>query len=116
MSAFSHYFKDFAIVYYVTMTLYNSKSSSRYYVCLSVLVLGSTRFAHLSSAFPWPHGLVVDISGCLFSLTKLMVSHDLPRSTVTNQIAFDQRDLHSTPEFERVLEHRCQVLVSKLET
>ena len=29
------------------------------------------------------------------SLTKLMVSHDLPRSTVTNQIAFDQRDLYS---------------------
>ena len=25
-----------------------------------------------------------------YSLTKLMISHDLPRSTVTNQIAFDQ--------------------------
>ena len=45
-----------------------------------------------------------------------MVSHDLPRSTVTNQIAFDQRDLHSTLEFERVLDHRGQALVSKLET
>ena len=33
----------------------------------------------------------------LFSLTKLMVSNDLPRSTVTNQIAFDQQDLDSTP-------------------
>ena len=32
-----------------------------------------------------------------------MVSRDLPRSTVTNQIAFDQRDLHSTPEFERAM-------------
>ena len=27
-----------------------------------------------------------------FSLTKLNVSHDSLRSTVTNQIAFDQRD------------------------
>ena len=39
MLAFSHYFKDFAIVYYVTMAPYNSKSSSRYDVCLGVLVL-----------------------------------------------------------------------------
>ena len=29
-----------------------------------------------------------------------MVSHDLRCSTVTNQIAFDQPDLYSTPEFE----------------
>ena len=28
MSAFSHFFKDFAIVYDVTMATYNSKSSS----------------------------------------------------------------------------------------
>ena len=39
MSAFCHNFKDFAIVYYVTTAPYNSKSSSRYYVCLSALVL-----------------------------------------------------------------------------
>ena len=39
MSAFSHYFKDFAIVYCVTMAPYNSKSSSRYDVCLGALVL-----------------------------------------------------------------------------
>ena len=45
-----------------------------------------------------------------------MVSHDLPRSTVTNQIAFDQRDLYSTPEFERTMNRRYQALVSKLET
>ena len=51
----------------------------------------------------------------LFSLRKLMVSHDLPRSTVTNQIAFDQRDLYSTPEFDRTMDRRCQALVSKLE-
>ena len=39
----------------------------------------------------------------LISLTKqkLKVSHGLPRSKVTNQVAFDQRDLHLTPEFER---------------
>ena len=35
-----------------------------------------------------------------------MVSHDLPRLTVTNQIAFDQRDLYSTPEFERTMDRR----------
>ena len=45
-----------------------------------------------------------------------MVSHDLPRSTVTNQIAFDQQDLYSTPEFVRTMDRRCQALVSKLET
>ena len=45
-----------------------------------------------------------------------MVSRDLPRSTITNQIAFDQRHLHSTPEFEHEMNHRCQALVSKLET
>ena len=45
-----------------------------------------------------------------------MVSHDLPRSTVTKQIAFDQRDLHSTPVFERAMDRHCQALVSKLET
>ena len=50
------------------------------------------------------------------TLTKLMVSHDLSHSTVTNQIAFDQQDLHSTPEFERAMDRRCQGLVSKLET
>ena len=67
MSAFSHYFKDFVIVYYVTMAPYNSKSSSRYDVCLCALVLTyflrapglfNVRQVHtsefiLSSAFPW---------------------------------------------------------------
>ena len=50
-----------------------------------------------------------------FRLTKL-ISQDLPHSTITNQIAFDQRDLHLTPEFEHAMDHRCQALVSKLET
>ena len=45
-----------------------------------------------------------------------MVSHDLPRSTVTMQIAFDQGDLHSSPVFERAMDRRCWALVSKLET
>ena len=31
------------------------------------------------------------------SLTKLMVSNDLRRSTVTNQIAYDRRDSDSAP-------------------
>ena len=35
------------------------------------------------------------------SLTKLMVSHDLLRSTVTNQIEFDQRDSKSIANLER---------------
>ena len=32
------------------------------------------------------------VSSDMLSLEKLMVSHDLLCSTVTNQIAFDQRD------------------------
>ena len=50
------------------------------------------------------------------SLTKLMVSHDLSHSMVANQIAFDQRDFHSTTEFEPAMDRRCQALVYKLET
>ena len=45
-----------------------------------------------------------------------MVSHDLLRSLVTYQIAFDQQELYSTSEVERSMDRRCQVLVSKLET
>ena len=58
---------------------------------------------------------MVDVNdkGCL---TRLMVSHDLQRSTVTKKIAFDQRGLDSTPEFERTMDRRYQALVSKLET
>ena len=52
----------------------------------------------------------------IISLAKLMVSHDLQHSMLTNQIAFDQRHLHLTPEFECLMDRRCQVLVSKLET
>ena len=32
------------------------------------------------------------------------------------EIAFDQLDLRSTSEFERMIDRRCQVLVSRLET
>ena len=39
-----------------------------------------------------------------YSLTKLMVSHDLLRSTVTNQIAFDQRNSKSISNFERAMD------------
>ena len=45
-----------------------------------------------------------------------MVSRDLPHSMVSKQIAFDQRDLHSTPVFESALDRHCQTMVSKLET
>ena len=45
-----------------------------------------------------------------------MASHDLSRSSVTKQIAFDQQNLHSTPVFQRVMDRRCQALVPILET
>ena len=45
-----------------------------------------------------------------YSLIKLMISHDLPRSTVTNQIIFDQQDSNSILDFERAMDRRCQVL------
>ena len=51
----------------------------------------------------------------MFSLIKLMVSHDLTRSTVTNQITFDQRDSNSVSDFECAMDRRCQSLVSNLE-
>ena len=47
-----------------------------------------------------------------FSLTKLMVSHDLLRSMVANQIPFDQQDLKSIFNFERAMTRCCQALVS----
>ena len=50
------------------------------------------------------------------SLIKLMVSYDLPRSIVTNQITFDQQDSNSVPNFERATDPSCQTLVSNLET
>ena len=43
---------------------------------------------------------------------KLMVSHDLLRSTVTNQIAFDQRDSKTIFDFERSIDRCCQALES----
>ena len=45
-----------------------------------------------------------------------MVSHDLPHSTVTNQITFDQRDSNSIPDFKQTMGHHYQALVSNLET
>ena len=50
------------------------------------------------------------------SLTKLMVSHDLMHSTVLNQVALDQRDLHLTYQFECAMDRLYQALVYKLET
>ena len=44
-----------------------------------------------------------------------MVSHDLLRLTVTNQMAFDRRYWNMFNS-ERTMGHCCQVLVSKLET
>ena len=40
-----------------------------------------------------------------------MVSHDLPRSTVTNQTTFDQRISNSIPDFERAMDRRYLALV-----
>ena len=54
----------------------------------------------------------------LVKLTKLIASHDLLYSVVTNQIAFDHQDSKSvsTCNFECVMKQCCQALVSKLET
>ena len=54
----------------------------------------------------------------LAKLTKLIASHDLLCSMVTNQIAFDHQDSKSisTCNFECVMKQCCQALVSKLET
>ena len=51
-----------------------------------------------------------------FSRSREKLSHELPHSAVTNQMAFNQRDLHSTFELERAMDCCCQVLISKLET
>ena len=73
MSAFSHYFKDVAVVYYVTMTPYTIKSSSRYDVCLGALVLAyflratglfDVHQVHTIIGFPTALLHVVDIFGC----------------------------------------------------
>ena len=45
-----------------------------------------------------------------------MVSHDLLRSTVTNQIAFDRQGSNIFRRFERTIDCCCQALVSKVET
>ena len=63
----------------------------------------------------WIHSLLSYLN-LLCSLTKLMVSLDLPRWIVTNQMAFDQRDLYWTPEFKRAMDRCCHSLVSKPET
>ena len=55
-------------------------------------------------------------NGTKLSLTKLMVSHDLLRSKVANQIAFDQSDSKSVSIFERVRDRCCQAPDPKLET
>ena len=39
-----------------------------------------------------------------------MVSHDLLRSMVTNQITFDQRDSKTISNFERAMDRCCQAL------
>ena len=44
--------------------------------------------------------------------TDKLKSHELPRFTVTNQIAFDQQDVHSTPEFEYAIDRRCRYLTA----
>ena len=62
MSAFPDCLKDFAIVYYVTIEPYNSKSSLRYHVCLSALVFSKgTRFVHQVNL--WLRLNFVDIFG-----------------------------------------------------
>ena len=52
----------------------------------------------------------VNLSDVYITLAKLMVSHDWPCSMVTNQIAFDQQDSHSSREFGRTMDRHFQVL------
>ena len=63
-----------------------------------------------------PLWLVLLLMMLKISLTKLLLPLDLPLSTVTNQIAYVQRNLHLTPEFERAMDSFCETLVSKLKT
>ena len=56
------------------------------------------------------------MSHCPPQFDKLIVPRDFLRSTVTNQIAFDQRDFKSISIFKRMVDRCCQALVSKLET
>ena len=51
-----------------------------------------------------------------FSLTKLMVSHNLLRPTVTNQIAFDHRHSNPMRKCEHPMDCCYQALASQLET
>ena len=56
----------------------------------------------------WGYGQVVlSVKYTCFILTKLMVSSDLLRSTVDNQIAFDQRDSNLLSKFELLLDRCC---------
>ena len=50
---------------------------------------------------------------CHFSLTKLMVSHDLQRSTLTYRTTFDQQNSKSMPNFQRPMDRCCQASVSR---
>ena len=52
----------------------------------------------------------------LFSLTKVMVSHDCLRSTLTSRIAFDRQESESNLKFEHPMDPCCQALASKLQT
>ena len=36
-----------------------------------------------------------------------MLSYDLPHSAATNQVAFDQQDLHSSPEFQHLMDRHA---------
>ena len=65
-----------------------------------------------------PAKLIESINAASFfaiSLTTLIASHDVFHSTVTNQIAFNQRDCIRLPNL-KVMDRHCQVLVLKQET
>ena len=99
--------------------LYPLKYQNQFLGTLSSLFLYETKGQHYAGEMnelpkEWPTFWWNIIHN--YSLTKLMVSHDLLRLTVTNEIALDQRDSSLILKFERTMDRHYHALVSKLET
>ena len=71
-------------VIYLNMVVFNAKMPTNYMTTHLIERINTKKHRKTFS----------DLSESHTSLRKLMVLHDLP--SLTNQIAFDQRDLHST--------------------
>ena len=71
MSAFSHYFKDFAIFYDVTMAVYSSKSSS------SICLLGRARIGVFSKSTRFIHQVHTIIDQLSHGYVTLLIFLDV---------------------------------------